>query len=136
MAPTDLQTKVALLEEEVHRLDPSLKLKVALLEKEVARYADVAIKLDAAIEKLSAAATSLEKLAVLHEQRLTYSETRTSKLEEDLETELGDTKSDVKDLKTRLDSVERWKWTIMGAAVAAGALATKIDVAKLFTNIF
>lgn len=133
---TDIQTKVALLEEEIRRLDPSLKLKVALLEKEVAGYASVAEKLDTAIDKLSGAAASLEKLAILHDQRLTYSENRVAKLEEEIESEITDIKADLKSQKSRLDSIEKWKWTIMGAAVAAGALATKIDVGKLFTNIF
>lgn len=132
----DIQTKIALLEEEIRRLDPGLKLKVALLEKEVASYASVAEKLDTAIDKLSAAASSLEKLAVLHDQRLTYSEHRVARLEEEIETDIADMKADLKAQKTRLDSIEKWKWTIMGAAVAAGALATKIDVAKLFSNIF
>lgn len=133
---TDIQTKVALLEEEIRRLDPSLKLKVALLEKEVAGYASVAEKLDTAIDKLSGAAASLEKLAVLHDQRLTYAEMKVAKLEEDLEQEITESNADIKALKDRVDSIEKWKWTIMGAAVAAGALATKIDVGKLFTNIF
>lgn len=133
---TDIQTKVALLEEEIRRLDPSLKLKVALLEKEVSGYASVAEKLDTAIDKLSGAAASLEKLAVLHDQRLTYAEMKVAKLEEDLEQEITESNADIKALKDRVDSIEKWKWTIMGAAVAAGALATKIDVGKLFTNLF
>lgn len=133
---TDIQTKVALLEEEVRRFDPGLKLKVALLEKEVLGYAAVADKLDTAIDKLSGAAASLEKLAILHDQRLTYTEAKTKTMEEEVESELEDINEDIKSLKTRLDSIEKWKWTIMGAAIAAGALATKIDVAKLFTNIF
>jgi DNA repair exonuclease SbcCD ATPase subunit len=133
---TDLQTKIALLEEEIRRLDPGLKIKVALLEKEVTSFSVVADKLDTAIDKLTAAAASLEKLAVLHDQRLTYAESRIAKLEEDFEIELEETNSDMKSVKSRVESIERWKWTIMGAAIAAGALATKIDVAKLFSNIF
>ena len=132
----DIQTKVALLEEEIRRIDPTLKLKVALLEKEVSSFANVAEKLDTAIDKLSGAASSLEKLAILHDQRLTYAENRVAKLEEEIEFDIADIKADLKTQKTRLDSIEKWKWTIIGGAVAAGALATKIDVAKLFSNIF
>lgn len=133
---TDIQTKIALLEEEVRRIDPSLKLRVALLEKEMTNYAEVADKLDTAIDKLSGAAASLEKLAVLHDQRLTYAENKVVELEEELDHEVTEMGIDLKALKTRLDSMEKWKWTIMGAAVAAGALATKIDVTKLFSIIF
>ena len=133
---TDIQTKIALLEEEVRRIDPSLKLRGALLEKEMTNYAEVADKLDTAIDKLSGAAASLEKLAVLHDQRLTYAENKVVELEEELDHEVTEMGIDLKALKTRLDSMEKWKWTIMGAAVAAGALATKIDVTKLFSIIF
>lgn len=133
---TEIQTKLALLEEEIRRLDPGLKIKVALLEKELSSYANVAEKLDMAIDKLAAAAASLEKLAVLHDQRLSYTETNILKLEEDIEQEITEWEADLKNLKDRVTSIEKWKWTIIGAAIAAGALATKIDVAKLFSNIF
>jgi hypothetical protein len=39
------------------------------------------------------------------------------------------------DLSTRMHAIEKWKWTVVGGAIAASLLASKVDFSKLFTFI-
>lgn len=139
----DLQTKVALLEKELGQLDPELQTKVAVLEKEVSQYNSLIAKFDLTIDRLSDVSTSLEKLAVVHEQRLTYQEKKTEEIVEKMNDEIRQLLHIVEklatkeqehysDLSKRMHSIEKWKWTVIGAAVAAAALASKLDVSNLF----
>jgi uncharacterized protein YlxW (UPF0749 family) len=142
----DLQTKIALLEKEINHLDPELSTKVALLEREVSQYNGLIAKFDLTIDKLSDVSASLEKLAVVHEQRLTYQEKKTEEIVEKMNDEIKkivetlnklSTKEEehYEDLSTRMHAIEKWKWTVVGGAIAASLLASKVDFSKLFTFI-
>lgn len=141
---SDLQTKVALLEKELNQLDPELQTKVAVLEKEVSQYNSLIAKFDLTIDRLTDVSTSLEKLAVVHEQRLTYQEKKTEEIVEKMNNEIKQLLHIVEklakkeeehyaDLSKRMHAVEKWKWTVVGAAIAAAAVASKLDITKVFT---
>jgi hypothetical protein len=142
----DLQTKIALLEKEINHLDPELSTKVALLEREVSQYNGLIAKFDLTIDKLSDVSASLEKLAVVHEQRLTYQEKKTEEIVEKMNDEIkkivetlnklsAKEEEHYEDLSTRMHAIEKWKWTVVGGAIAASLLASKVDFSKLFTFI-
>jgi flagellar biosynthesis chaperone FliJ len=142
----DLQTKIALLEKEINHLDPELSMKVALLEKEVSQYNGLIAKFDLTIDKLTDVSTSLEKLAVVHEQRLTYQEKKTEEIVEKMNDEIKrivetldklakKEEEHYEDLSTRMHAIEKWKWTVVGGAIVASLLASKVDFSKLFTFI-
>jgi chromosome segregation ATPase len=142
----DLQTKIALLEKEINHLDPELSTKVALLEREVSQYNGLIAKFDLTIDKLSDVSASLEKLAVVHEQRLTYQEKKTEEIVAKMNDEIkkivetlnklsAKEEEHYEDLSTRMHAIEKWKWTVVGGAIAASLLASKVDFSKLFTFI-
>lgn len=140
----DLNTKVALLEKEVSTLDPELSKKVAVLEKEVSQYSELISKFDLTIDRLSEVSNSLEKLAIVHETRLTQQEKKTEEIVEKMNEEIKQlmammkTLSDkedthYKDLSSRMHAMEKWKWMIMGGAVVVALLTSKINLSKVFT---
>jgi hypothetical protein len=140
----DIDVKVALLEKEFQSLDPQLSKKVAVLEKEVSQYSELISKFDLTIDRLAEVSTSLEKLAIVHENRLTHQEKKTEEIVEKMNDEIKKLivmledlakKEDAhyKDLSTRMHAMERWKWMIVGGAVVLVLLTSKLDLSKLFT---
>ena len=140
---TDLHTKIALLEKELDQLDPTLPTKVAILEREFGQYSSLITKFDLTIDKLSDVSNALEKLTVVHEQRLTYQEKKTEEVVQKMNDEITQLlrtmeklakkeEEHFSDLSKRMHSIERWKWTVIGGAVAAAALTSKLDVSNLF----
>lgn len=141
---TDINTKLALLEKEINSLDPQLSKKVAVLEKEMSQYSELITKFDLTIDRLAEVSTSLEKLAIVHENRLTQQEKKTEEVVEKMNQEIKKLiemmedlakKEDVhyNDLSTRMHAMERWKWMIVGGAVVLIMLTSKLDLSKLFT---
>lgn len=141
---TDINTKLALLEKEINSLDPQLSKKVAVLEKEMSQYSELITKFDLTIDRLAEVSTSLEKLAIIHENRLTQQEKKTEEVVEKMNQEIKKLiemmedlakKEDVhyNDLSTRMHAMERWKWMIVGGAVVLIMLTSKLDLSKLFT---
>jgi myosin heavy subunit len=140
----DIDVKVALLEKEFQSLDPQLSKKVAVLEKEVSQYSELISRFDLTIERLAEVSTSLEKLAIVHENRLTQQEKKTEEVVEKMNQEIKKLitmmedlakKEDAhyKDLSTRMHAMERWKWMIVGGSVVLILLTSKLDLSKLFT---
>jgi hypothetical protein len=140
----DIDVKVALLEKEFQSLDPQLSKKVAVLEKEVSQYSELISKFDLTIDRLAEVSTSLEKLAIVHENRLTQQEKKTEEVVEKMNQEIKKLitmmedlakKEDAhyKDLSTRMHAMERWKWMIVGGSVVLILLTSKLDLSKLFT---
>lgn len=140
----DIDVKVALLEKEFQSLDPQLSKKVAVLEKEVSQYSELISKFDLTIDRLAEVSTSLEKLAIVHENRLTQQEKKTEEVVEKMNEEIKKLitmmedlakKEDAhyKDLSTRMHAMERWKWMIVGGSVVLVLLTSKLDLSKLFT---
>lgn len=140
----DLDLKVALLEKEVQNFDPQLSKKVAVLEKEVSQYSELISKFDDTIDKLADVSASLEKLAIVHENRLTHQEKKTEEIVEKMNEEIKKLiimmedlakkeEAHYTDLSTRMHSMERWKWMIVGGAVVLALLTSKLDLTKVFT---
>lgn len=140
----DLNLKVALLEKEFNTLDPQLSKKVAVLEKEMSQYSELITKFDLTIDRLAEVSTSLEKLAIIHENRLTQQEKKTeevvAKMNEEMKkliTMMEDLakkeEAHYRDLSTRMHAMERWKWMIVGGSVVLVMLTSKLDLSKLFT---
>lgn len=124
--------------------EDSLHTKVAILEREISQYNELIDKFDQTIDRLSEVSNSLKNLVVVHEQRLTQQEKKTEEIVEKMNEEIKSlvdmlkalaAKEDehFKDLSTRMTALEKWKWTIIGGAVVAAAVATKLDVTNLFT---
>lgn len=140
----DIDVKVAILEKEIQNLDPQLSKKVAVLEKEMSQYSELITKFDLTIDRLAEVSTSLEKLAIVHENRLTQQEKKTEEVVEKMNQEIKKLitmmedlakKEDAhyKDLSTRMHAMERWKWMIVGGSVVLIMLTSKLDLSKLFT---
>lgn len=140
----DIDVKVALLEKEINSLDPQLSKKVAVLEKEVSQYSELISKFDLTIDRLAEVSTSLEKLAIVHENRLTHQEKKTEEIVEKMNEEIKKLiimmedlgkkeQAHYNDLSTRMHALERWKWMIIGGAVVLALLTSKLDLSKLFT---
>jgi len=140
----ELDVKVALLEKEIQNLDPQLSKKVAVLEKEVSQYSELITKFDVTIDKLADVSTSLEKLAIVHENRLTQQEKKTEEVVEKMNEEIKKLivmmedlgkkeEAHYTDLSTRMHAMEKWKWMIVGGALVLAVLTSKLDLSKLFT---
>jgi glutathionylspermidine synthase len=124
--------------------EDSLHTKVAILEREINQYNQLIDKFDQTIDRLSEVSNSLKNLVVVHEQRLTQQEKKTEEIVEKMNDEIKSLVEMLKDLAVKEDShfrdlsdrmhaIEKWKWTVIGGAVAAAALVTKLDVGNLFS---
>lgn len=121
-----------------------LTIKVAVLEKEMSQYSELINKFDLTIDRLSEVSTSLEKLAIVHENRLTQQEKKTEEVVEKMNEEMKKLitmmedlakkeEAHYKDLSTRMTAIERWKWMIVGGALVLFVITSKLDLSKVFT---
>lgn len=121
-----------------------INTKVALLEKEVSQFSELISKFDLTIDRLSEVSTSLEKLAIVHETRLTQQEKKTEEIVEKMNEEIKKLiimmedlakKEDAHytDLSTRMHAMERWKWMVVGGSIVLVMLTSKLDLSKVFT---
>lgn len=106
--------------------------KVALLERDMSRINLILEKLDATIDKLSDFSSSIKELIAVHDHKLQvqidvnneiYSLIR--ELRDENHREHQETKEQIKTLHRRMDSFERWKYTLIGGALVIGFFISK-----------
>jgi prefoldin subunit 5 len=106
--------------------------KVAILERDMSRITLIIDKLDATIDKLSDFSSSIKELLAVHDHKLQvqidvnneiYSLIRD--LKEENHREHSETKQQIQLLTRRMDSFERWKYTLIGGAMVVGFFISK-----------
>lgn len=121
--------------------DPKdLQTKIALLERDMSRVSLIIDKLDATIDKLSDFSSSIKELLAVHDHKLQvqievnneiYSLIRD--LKEENHREHQETKDQIRRLNIRIDSFERWKYTLIGGSMVIGFILSKAINGMLFT---
>lgn len=109
--------------------DEGIKTKLALIEQDVSRVNMFLDKLDSAIEKLADVSASIKELLAVHDHKLNTQlivnnelfelihDLKKSNHEEHLET-----KKSIDQLSHRIDTVEKWRYMVVGGATVIGAL--------------
>lgn len=82
-------------------------LDIELLKKDVAAISLLCAKLDTTIDKMQEIASSLSRMVSLQEQRLDMQEKTTKEIESVLEMRRQEHNTDIKELYTRIDTVNR-----------------------------
>lgn len=140
MSETDLQTEIALVKRDIDQLNTVIG------------------KLDLTIEKLSDIATSINRMLAVQETRVDSQEKSLSQNVEIIHDRISDHReevsveiekshnkimSEIKKLREdqqshhnhmneRLNTLEKWRWTVIGGAVVIGYLASKLPWNVLF----
>jgi ElaB/YqjD/DUF883 family membrane-anchored ribosome-binding protein len=121
-----------------------VKTDVELLKRDMELLAGLAEKFDTAIDRLTDVSHSVDKMLVVHEKRLSYQEHQA----EIIHSRINDFKREMleefrslrkenseqhKAVGERLDKLEKWRWFVVGAAMALGFLVAQSSiVSKLF----
>jgi small-conductance mechanosensitive channel len=134
----------------------NVKLKVGLLEKDVSLTDRLCTKLSESIAKIQELNTNITQMIVLHEQKHDQHEKVEKELKDDIkelheridqvERHISDRidalRTDLLKHKTEdrrntvtemLKEIERYKWMILGAAIAIGWIIGNVDLAVLGT---
>ena len=134
----------------------NIKLKVGLLEKDVSLTDKLCTKLSESIAKIQELNTNIAQMIVLHEQKHDQHEKVEKELKDDIK-DLHDRIDQVeRHISARIDAlrtdllkhktedrknkvgemmkeIERYKWMILGAAIAIGWIIGNMDLAVLGT---
>ena len=124
-----------------------IAVEVEGIKKDIANASLLHSRLDTAIEKLTDVSTSIKQMLAVHEQRLAQSEkteeilfTKVRERGEELDIVYRDLQRDIsqvekrllleiKSLKSSLDDrvslLEKWRWLILGGAIAIGFILAK-----------
>jgi len=137
-------------EEKFHQLD----MKVSLLEKDVQQTDRVCEKLSESIEKIQEMNDTMIRMITLHEQRHEQHEKVESDLKEDikdlhdridqverhiseridaLRNDLMHHKRDDNVIGNTLKEIDKYKWMILGAAIAIGWIIGNVNLGVLGT---
>lgn len=109
-----------------------LSTRVAILERDMSRVSLIIDKLDATIDKLSDFSSSIKELLAVHDHKLQtqievnneiYSLIRD--LKEENHRDHLETKEQIKFLSRRMDSFDRWKYTLIGGSIVVGFFLSK-----------
>lgn len=84
-----------------------LDTKVALVENDVQRLAGIATKTELAIERISEVSNNLAKMIAVHEERISHHETVNQELFTLVEKRKDDLQEDIKELHSRITTVSR-----------------------------
>lgn len=113
-----------------------------MLERDVEQFQGLFDRLDSTIEKLTDVSQSIKQLLAVHEQRIDQQEVKSDSIVQMVNKEVDrlckmledlDKKQDIqfRSLNERLNKFEKTKWIIVGAAVGAGLIMSKMDLSKL-----
>ena len=122
--------------------EDSLQTKVAMLERDVEQFQGLFDRLDSTIEKLTDVSQSIKQLLAVHEQRIDHQEVKSDSIVQMVNKEVDrlckmleeiEKKQDsqFKSLNERLNKFEKTKWIIVGAAIGAGLITSKMDLSKV-----
>ena len=95
--------------------DNTIKTEVELLKKDVHSISRLVDKLDVAIDKLTDVTNCLNRMIVVQEQKLERQEQDDKYLS-----------SKIKDIASRVEGLEKWKWLVMGGARVVGFIAANL----------
>ena len=96
-----------------------IETRVALVEREITQFSRIFEKFDTTIDKLTSVTNAIEKMLPLQALQISDNEKNYDKLNEDFSLKL-------KSVETRLDSIEKWKWILLGLAMGIGFMLGKI----------
>jgi chromosome segregation ATPase len=107
--------------------------KLATVEVQVQALEKVIDRIDVAIEKLIEVATQIKTVIAVHEHKLEQQEGLNSQLYEQIErlhTRVSQGKEDrleaQEKFEVRLDALDRWRWSLIGAATVGGFLISLV----------
>lgn len=89
-------------------------------------------RLDTAIEKLNDVSQEIRQILVVHETKLDQQEELNRqyyKQIDKLHARIGSLRDE---LMTKISDLERWRWILMGAALAVGIVTGNMGFGKLF----
>ena len=98
-------------------MSDNIDIKVALLQKDIESFGKVFERFDNTVNKLSDAANNLNRITMVHEEKLV-------KLFKEIET----LKSDMKGFKQSIESLNRWRWMVIGGAGVVGYIIAKLNL--------
>ena len=132
----------------------NMKLKVGLMEKDIHQTNVLCERLSHSIEKIQELNQNLLQMIALHDQKHGQHDKVESEIKEDIKDlhdridqverhisqRIDDLRADLMQHKQKDRSmitdvagqIEKWKWMILGAALAAGIIIGKIEFATLF----
>ena len=124
-----------------------LKVELAKVKKDIENVNSLNGRIDNAIEKLTDVSTSIKQMLAVHEQKLTQSEKteeilfdKVRERGEELDMVYRDLQRDINQVEKRLllemktlkscfdgrvSVLERWRWLIIGGALAIGFIVAK-----------
>ena len=113
-----------------------------MLERDVEQFQGLFDRLDSTIEKLTDVSQSIKQLLAVHEQRIDHQEVKSDSIVQMVNKEVDrlckmleeiEKKQDgqFKSLNERLNKFEKTKWIIVGAAIGAGLITSKMDLSKV-----
>lgn len=95
--------------------DNTIKTEVELLKKDVHSISRLVDKLDVAIDKLTDVTNCLNRMIVVQEQKLERQEQDDKYLS-----------GKIKDISSKVEGLEKWKWLVMGGAGVVGFIAANL----------
>ena len=91
-------------------------------------------RLDVAIERLTDVSNEIKQVLVVHETKLDNQEEINRQYYDQIDklhVRIGDLRDE---LMKKIDSIEKWRWILLGGAMVVGILLGNAEVAKIFAN--
>jgi chromosome segregation ATPase len=130
-------------------------MEIELLKKDISSISRLCEKMDVAIDKIQQVASDLSRIVSLQEQKMQIQEKINEEVENILEKQQKEHKTDIKELNEKINKIETtildelqnvkedlskkigvieaWRYTVMGAiALATWFVAQALGLAKLF----
>lgn len=96
--------------------------KIAVLEQQVNSFDQYFIKIDKTLDKLTELSSAMEKIIVVHDQRLIAGEEASRELSRDhdrihdrIDRLKTDMNSKLEKIDSRIANFEKWRWIVVGA---------------------
>lgn len=96
---------------------------VAVLQTEVRNFGVIMTRLDDAISSMTKVSSNLERLLVVHEERIRNTHDNLEAHKRDMNVMSSDITTRIDTVNTRLDSLEKWRWHIGGVWAALAVVA-------------
>ncbi len=123
--------------------DPDIKTDVELLKRDFKQLSSLIDKMDTVIDKLTEVSTGLNRILAVHDNRLSQQEDITKRIFELIESRRRETMDGMKEIKDKfdgvtdelkkgIDNIEKWRYYLIGMAIASGFLLSKITDIKAF----
>ena len=107
-------------------------IKLAVLEEKVFNMVEVISKLDDTIEKLSDLSVNVSKMLAVHEEKLDFARESAAETAKDIALLESKMERTDEEIHSRLRSVEKRVWTVVGIGVCLGVLLQSGSVISTF----